>query len=153
MLIYQICCLTDLLSDSIGYYEDQFNEAGIKTTVDIQKDVFVYCDRFRMDQVFVNLISNTIKYGAGNPVHVLLSAQKGEVSISIKDQGIGIDPKIQHLIFNRFERAFNSKVISGLGLGLYITKQIVAAHQGKISVESELGKGSTFTVTLPQRFA
>lgn len=107
-------------------------------------------DRMRVEQVINNLLTNAIKYGNKKPIEVSIQSDDGHVSLTVKDQGIGISKTDQTKIFDRFERALNAKDISGLGLGLYITKQIVTALHGEISVESQLGVGSTFKVKLPK---
>lgn len=106
-------------------------------------------DSFRLEQVVINLITNAMKYGNQTPVKVRLSQNANEASIVVTDQGRGISDQDKERIFEQFERAISPMEVSGLGLGLYIAKQIVDAHNGSIKVESELGKGSTFIVTLP----
>jgi len=106
-------------------------------------------DRVRIEQIVTNLITNAIKYGAGKPIEITINTDGKNAILSVSDSGIGIAPQDQERIFNRFERAVSIKQYGGLGLGLYITHEIVQAHGGKISVKSELGKGSTFTVELP----
>ena len=105
-----------------------------------------------MEQVVTNLISNAIKYGEQKPVSIAVEsdASNRRARLIVKDQGMGISPEMQERIFQRFDRAgVSEKKIAGLGLGLYITRQIVEAHGGTIQVESTLGKGSIFTVELP----
>ncbi len=108
-------------------------------------------DSTRIEQIITNLISNAIKYGEGGHIEVDVIAdpamQYGR--LIVKDHGMGIPVEMQVKIFERFERAVGPSHITGLGLGLYITRQIVEAHGGSISVHSEVGKGSTFTVALP----
>jgi signal transduction histidine kinase len=82
-------------------------------------------------------------------VHVSVGLEGGSARLGVRDQGIGIEKEALERIFMRFERAISATAISGLGLGLYICRQIVEMHGGKISVESELGQGATFTVDLP----
>ena len=106
-------------------------------------------DRSRIEQVIVNLISNAVKYGAGKPFVVSLVRHGEGARLQIQDLGLGIDPASQSRIFGRFERAISTQNISGLGLGLYITRSIVEGHRGSIGFESKLGQGSTFTVNLP----
>lgn len=108
-------------------------------------------DRSRIEQVLMNLLTNAVKYGEGKPIEVNVreAPETREVLLQVRDQGMGIAPEMQGRIFERFERAVGPSKISGLGLGLYITRQIVEGHGGRIGVESEPGKGSTFTVTLP----
>lgn len=106
-------------------------------------------DQRRMEQVLTNLVSNAMKYGSGKPVDVFVREENGEAVIEVRDQGIGIAEDQQERIFERFERAVPASHISGLGLGLYISREIVLAHGGRLRVQSELGKGSTFRVELP----
>lgn len=113
-----------------------------------QAPVIVICDTFRIEQVLINLLSNSVKYGLGKPVVVRLERVNGKARISVRDHGMGIAAEKLDLIFNRFERAISARNISGLGLGLYISRRIIEAHRGKIWVESELGQGSTFVVEL-----
>jgi signal transduction histidine kinase len=106
-------------------------------------------DRMRLEQVVTNLIANGVKYGEGAPVEVTLANEGVHAVLSVRDRGIGIAPQDLGRIFGRFERAASVSHYGGLGLGLYVTRQIVEAHGGTIAVESELGKGSLFTVKLP----
>ncbi len=107
-------------------------------------------DKGRIEQVINNLIVNAIRYGNQNPITVTVLNDNDHVLLSVKDRGIGIEKEAITKIFDRFERAIGSNNISGLGLGLYIAREIVRSHNGKIWVESELGKGSTFYVRLPR---
>jgi len=106
-------------------------------------------DRLRVDQVVDSLLSNAIKYGQGRPVDVTLSREGRWVVLTVQDRGIGIQEEKQQTIFERFERAVSIQAYGGLGLGLYLTRQIVDAHEGKVSVESQPGAGSSFRVELP----
>jgi signal transduction histidine kinase len=106
-------------------------------------------DRSRLEQVVGNLLANAVRYGRGNPVEVTVRAANGEAWLVVRDRGIGIEPEALKRIFERFERAA-SRNYGGLGLGLYIVRQIVESHGGTITVESELGVGSAFTVKLPR---
>lgn len=116
-------------------------------------DVRGIWDPTRMEQIVTNLVSNAIKYGEGKPIAVEITsdAASGLATLRVTDQGMGIHTEMQAKIFDRFQRAVGSTHITGLGLGLYITRQIVEAHGGTISVQSEPGQGSTFTVVLPSR--
>ncbi len=106
-------------------------------------------DRSRLDQVLTNLLSNSMKFGAGKPVEVVVGAECGLARLVVRDRGIGIHLDLQARIFDRFERAVSSEHYGGLGLGLYISRRIVEAHGGSIRVESEPEAGSTFTVEIP----
>jgi signal transduction histidine kinase len=107
-------------------------------------------DGQRLDQVLTNLLSNALKYGPGRPVRVRVAADETRrARLSVEDEGIGIAPADQERIFDRFERAIPDRNYGGLGLGLWIARQIVEAHGGQIRVQSAPGRGSTFEVLLP----
>jgi PAS domain S-box-containing protein len=107
-------------------------------------------DRGRLEQVVTNLLSNALKYGNGNPIQVALEEADGCARLTVRDHGLGIARADQERIFERFERAASSRHYGGIGLGLWIVKEIVTAQGGTVAVESELGTGSTFLVTLPR---
>lgn len=114
--------------------------------------VIISGDELRLEQVLQNLIQNAIKYSPkGGPVRVKLERTEQGVALSISDNGIGIPQDMMPRLFSRFFRADNVKAyqISGLGIGLFVVKQIVNQHGGRIEVASREGKGSTFTVYLP----
>ena len=108
-------------------------------------------DRLRVEQVVTNLVSNAAKYGGDHPVTVTVRRQDDDVTIAVHDDGIGIAPEALERIFDRFERAVSVRHYGGLGLGLWIVRQLVEAMGGTVNVESTLGQGSTFTVRLPRR--
>lgn len=109
-------------------------------------------DKVRIEQVITNLLTNAIKYGNNKPIEVRVEKTDHKVRLIVKDKGIGIPKNLQKKIFDRFERAVANKQYQGLGVGLYITNQIIAAHRGSIKVSSKEGKGSTFTVELPLKY-
>jgi len=116
------------------------------------ENYLVFGDRSRIEQVMANLISNAIKYSPyGGEIAVRVVRREEEIEVSVSDPGIGIPEKEQKFVFDRFFRAQNAppQVYRGLGLGLFITRQIVMEHGGRIWVESRPGKGSTFYFTLP----
>lgn len=141
--------LSLMVKEIMDRYAEEAKYAKTEFKQNLQENVFSFCDRYRIEQVFINLLSNAIKYGANNPIEVTVTSEPGKAIIIVKDQGLGIAKEMQGKIFERFERAISSTNISGLGLGLYITKQIIDAHQGSIEVESDLKVGSTFKVCLP----
>jgi signal transduction histidine kinase len=106
-----------------------------------------------MEQVVSNLISNAIKYGEGRPIKVELHRDDDVVTLRVLDHGLGIASEDLDRIFEPFERAASAHRSQSLGLGLYIVRQIVESHAGTIRVESELGQGASFVVTLPLRAA
>ena len=106
-------------------------------------------DRFRIDQVVTNLLSNALKYGAGHPVEVVAQRQDGHAVIMVRDHGIGIPKDQQQRIFGRFERTAQVRSYGGFGLGLWIAHEIVVLSGGTIEVESDVGQGACFTVRLP----
>lgn len=108
-------------------------------------------DRMRIEQVVTNLMTNALKYGQGNPITVRVTADEETATVSVEDHGIGIASQDQERIFGRFERAVSSSHYGGLGLGLFIVRQVVEAMGGRITVASQLGKGATFTLRLPRR--
>jgi two-component system, LuxR family, sensor kinase FixL len=107
-------------------------------------------DRLRLDQVVTNLVLNALKYGGGSPVRVAAELSGSSVHLDVIDGGIGIAPEHAARIFDKFERAVPSHH-GGLGLGLFIARQIVEAHGGRIELDSRPGSGSRFRVALPQR--
>jgi PAS domain S-box-containing protein len=130
----------------------QMITATHRILADGNKKQVIAGDRDRIGQVLTNLINNAIKYSPNSDKIVVRSVkQKGYIKIIVKDFGVGIPKREQKKIFDRFFRATNPTLQSfpGLGLGLYISKEIIERHNGKIWVESEEGKGSTFYITLP----
>ncbi len=110
----------------------------------------VSADYARLDRMLVNLLSNALKYSdPGTPVHVRAWREQDSVVLAVSDQGRGIDPEDLPHLFERFYRAKGGSKAEGIGLGLYITRVLVEAHGGQIWVDSEVGKGSSFYITLP----
>jgi PAS domain S-box-containing protein len=137
--------LNDLVREVAGRTE----YSGASFSVRLGPPIMGNWDRLRIDQVVTNLVTNAIKYGMEKPVLIAASEDSDHAIISVRDHGKGLSPEDQARIFERFgpvgERSHNR----GLGMGLWITRQIVEAHGGTINVESELGQGSVFTVRLP----
>ena len=141
--------LSKIVASVCQDFEDAFHAAKIKFECDLQEKVEGTWDRFRLEQVVTNLLNNVIKYAPGSPVKIVVKANDDTAFLSVEDHGSGIPKEMQTKIFERFERV-GSPSVSGLGLGLYISRQIVMALKGTISLESELGKGSIFSVALPR---
>lgn len=107
-------------------------------------------DRYRLIQVVTNYLSNGIKYSDGHTTVTLsISQDDKNVTVSVKDEGLGISKKQLPFIFDRFFRAENTRNLEGIGLGLYLCRQIIHAHKGHVWVDSEEGKGSTFFFSIP----
>jgi signal transduction histidine kinase len=106
-------------------------------------------DRLRLDQALSNIISNALKYGLRKPIEVTLGSTAEVALISVKDHGIGLMPGDADRIFDRFERAVPLSSVEGLGLGLWIAKRVIEAHDGTITAEGLPGQGATFTIRLP----
>ncbi|HEX5753022.1 MAG TPA: ATP-binding protein [Archangium sp.] len=143
--------LTGLLREVMERLSEVFAQAGCAVDFPATPPVHGYWDPLRLDQVLVNLLSNAAKYGAGKPIHVRVTVEDERTRLMVRDEGIGIAPADLPRLFSRFGRAVSERHYGGLGLGLFISKQIVEAMQGSIRVESELARGSTFTVELPLR--
>jgi signal transduction histidine kinase len=141
--------LRDLVTEIAARFEEQAAAASCAMTVEAPRPTPGFWDRNRVDQIVTNLISNALKYGRGKPVAVVVDSTPETARVSVSDQGIGIAPEDQIRVFRRFERAVAVGHLEGVGLGLWIVKQLVGAHGGTISVTSALGQGSTFRVELP----
>lgn len=132
----------------------QAEAAGSEISLQAPSELPGVWDEFRIEQVLTNLLTNALRYGGGQPVAMTVeqvgAGEDGFARVSVRDRGIGIAAEDQARIFEQFERTEHSrKHAAGLGLGLYITRQIVDLHGGSIGVESAPGEGSTFSVELP----
>jgi two-component system, sensor histidine kinase and response regulator len=123
--------------------------AGCHVLFSSKRPVHGSWDRFRVEQVVLNLLTNAIKYGPSGTIFVEAAERNGIARISVRDHGKGIAPENQSRIFERFERIDKEGTVQGLGLGLFISKTIVEQHGGRLTVESALGEGSTFNIELP----
>ena len=141
--------LTELLTEVLERFSGQVTNANCEVILHNTLPIQVQWDRFRIEQVVINLLTNAIKYGAGQKIEIRTELVGQEVFFSFQDHGIGIAKEDQARVFGRFERAVSGSHFGGLGLGLYIVTQILNSHRGRIELESELGHGSTFKVTLP----
>lgn len=142
--------LCKIVTHAIAKIAPQFESLKIPVpTLAEEISVIGNWDAIRIEQVINNLLSNTLKYGRGKPIQVKVYAEGNNAIVQVKDEGVGIPADRREAIFERFERAINLSEVSGLGLGLFIAKQIVLAHGGRIWVESDMEKGSTFYIELP----
>jgi signal transduction histidine kinase/PAS domain-containing protein len=141
--------LAALVREVAARFEPEAERVGCGLTVTTPSLVTGLWDRLRLDQVVTNLLSNALKYGAGTPVRVHVVSDTTHVRLRVEDQGIGIPTEARERIFGRFERAVSTRHYGGLGLGLYVTRQIVERLGGRVGVESQPGQGAAFTVELP----
>jgi PAS domain S-box-containing protein len=146
-LFYENLDLSALLHEVVSRFAGE--TPLISLVPEIQTKIEGRWDRVRLDQVFTNLIANAVKYGMGKPITVSACAADHQAVVAVTDRGVGIPAEDLDRIFDRFERGTRNGNHDGLGLGLWITKQIVRAHGGTIAAESEPGKGSNFVVRLP----
>ncbi|WP_437490218.1 ATP-binding protein [Sorangium sp. So ce1014] len=143
--------LSEIVRQVVSRFHEggEIAESGSRVTVSADDDAAGNWDRLRLEQVVDNLVSNALKYGQGKPLEIAVTSTDSMATFTIADHGIGIAPEHVGRIFGRFERAVSARHYGGLGMGLYITKQLVEALDGSIEVSSVPGEGSTFKVTLP----
>lgn len=144
--------LKQLVSIVFSLYEKQIAEKGLKSILEIDKKVpKIKADPFKLEQLFINLIENAIKYTEKGEIRVNAKKENSSVVIEVSDTGIGIPGKHLPRIFERFYVVdkSRSRESGGTGLGLSIVKHIVQLHNGEISVDSKLGKGTKFIIVLP----
>jgi PAS domain S-box-containing protein len=165
-LISDLLDLSKITSGNLSYQEEVFSFKEllrrsidtVQTTTDSHKIILkgktfatIYADRERIDQVISNLLTNAIKYSPkAEKILVRVSEESGNVKVCIEDFGVGIPEEDQDKVFIRFYRTLKTKkIISGLGIGLYICREIINHHKGKLWFTSEDDKGSKFYFTLP----
>ncbi|WNG33808.1 PAS domain S-box protein [Archangium violaceum] len=141
--------LVVLVRDVIRRFEAQAAKVACPVLVHAPHAVSGRWDRMRLEQVVGHLLSNALKYGAGKPIHLHVESQEGSATLTVRDEGIGIQPEHLSRIFGKFERAVSERHYGGLGLGLYTARRIVEAMGGRISVRSTPGQGASFEVSLP----
>jgi PAS domain S-box-containing protein len=142
--------LAAVVTEAAQRLDDEAARSGTPLEVRAEAPVVGRWDRVRVEQVVTNLVTNALKFGAGQPVAISVEGDGPIARLTISDRGIGIAPEDIERIFQRYEQAISARAYGGLGLGLYIVRQIVEAHGGTIRVQSERGVGSTFTVELPR---
>lgn len=142
--------MAQLLREVTGRFEQEAQRAGSAFTLVAGEPSVGRWDRMRVEQVVTNLLSNAFKYGASKPVEISLEEAGPRTRIVVRDHGIGIAEDVLPRLFMKFERGVSGRNYGGLGLGLYVSKQIVEAMGGTISVTSKLNEGSVFTVELPR---
>lgn len=147
--------IDEIVKSSIEALRAKAADKCLDVSINAQEEnLKINANRFLLEQMFINLIDNAVKYTPdGGKVGISLGRKNSSVSIEISDTGIGIPKEHLPRIFERFYRVdkTRSRNLGGTGLGLSIVKHIVITHGGKIDVQSEQGKGSTFSITLPSR--
>ena len=141
--------LSRLVSTLVETFAPQISAAQSSVNLNAESPVVGLWDEFRIEQVVSNLLTNALRYGAKSPIDVSVYVEGENAIVEVRDQGIGISEENQQRIFQQFERVSAKHAVAGLGLGLFISEQIVAAHGGKITVQSALGEGAVFRVSLP----
>lgn len=141
--------LSSLLHRVVEDLSQQASAAGCELRLSIGGDAVGLWDEFRLEQIIINLLTNAFRYGSEKPVDVSLEVLEQRATIRVRDHGPGINLDDQQRIFGKFERAATRAVPDGLGMGLYIARQLAEAHGGSLGVESVMGQGATFEVSLP----
>ena len=137
------------MRECVARFSEQATAAGVTFALEMEEEIRASVDAFRLDQVVSNLLSNAIKYAPGKPVRVSLTWKDQAAVLVVEDQGAGVPEDLQNRLFERFERAASSTSTAGLGLGLFISREIVKGHGGTIELVSKPGQGARFTVRLP----
>ena len=141
--------LLETVRSVVEAFSEETKRLGCTVEIKSEGEPIGHWDRTRIEQIVVNLLSNALKYGRGQPITISMSASEVEARLEVSDRGIGIKAADQQRIFERFERAVSAENYGGLGLGLYITREIARLHGGDVAVESVPDHGSTFIVRLP----
>lgn len=150
-LEYEDVHLNTLVGGVIEEFSNRLKRDNIQISFHEEDVIEGSWDRLRLEQAITNLLSNAIRYGEDKPIDVVIKKYYSNVRISVTDHGIGINKSTQKKIFDLFERGVSQDTYKGLGVGLFITRQIVNAHHGELSVSSREGHGSTFMIELPLR--
>jgi len=149
-LVFEDMDLREVVREVADRLKQQATKAGCELVIAADEPAPGSWDRVRIDQILTNLIANAIKFGAGKPIEIGLTVEPTTIRLEVRDHGAGIAPADRQRIFELFVQASTRRSFGGLGLGLWITKQLVDAMAGTIAVTSEPGQGATFTITLPR---
>lgn len=138
-----------LVKDVADRFSEKAEREGSPIRIQADEKVIGDFDKLRIEQAVTNLVSNAIKYGDHEPIEIRVGKKDSIGKITVSDRGIGVPKDRQEQIFERFERAVSNHNYKGLGVGLYITQNIVRTHHGRITLQSKPNLGSTFTIELP----
>ncbi|MEI9977334.1 MAG: ATP-binding protein [Ignavibacteriota bacterium] len=140
-----------VLKHTLASLAEAIRESGAEVTFDPLPEVFM--GEAHLQQILQNLIANALKYRDSEAprIHIGVTRQLADWCFSVKDNGIGIDPQYREKIFGVFKRLHHDRTYGGTGIGLAICKRVVERYGGRIWVESEPGRGSTFFFTVPRR--
>jgi signal transduction histidine kinase len=141
--------LCELVMGVLEGLQRQIEASGSEVVRELRCPAEGEWDPRRVETVVTGLVHNALKFGQGRPIDVRVVPGAGAVRLVVRDRGIGMSQSDQEHIFDRFSRSVSELNYGGLGLGLYISRWVVEAHGGRISVESRPGEGATFTVELP----
>jgi two-component system phosphate regulon sensor histidine kinase PhoR len=143
--------LARMVENLLKIFEKQLQQKGIELKLSVPENLRIKADPFWLEQIFINLLDNAIKFTEGGQIGIDISSENENIKIKIQDTGMGIPKEDLPRIFERFfvGDKSRSRKVSGTGLGLPIVKHAVLAHNGKIDVESKIGEGSKFIITLP----
>ena len=131
--------LVDVANEVLARLRDEANRQNVPLELHAPESVIGRWDRSRLDQILTNLVTNAIKYGQGKPVDVTIRHAGGSAEVRVTDRGIGVDPEQHERIFGKFERAASQRNYGGLGLGLWITRELVELMRGQVRVETRPG--------------
>jgi len=141
--------LGELVREVVERLSLDLERARCRVSFKSEEHVIGLWDRTQLEQALTNLLGNAMKFGAGRPIELEVEALGDRARLIVRDQGIGISSEALERVFGRFERAVSAREYGGLGLGLFLTRQIVEAHGGTVQASSQPGQGATFVLELP----
>jgi signal transduction histidine kinase len=141
--------LGELVREVVERFSLDLERARCGVSFKAEEHVTGLWDRTQLEQALTNLLGNAMKFGAGRPIELEVEVRGDRARLIVRDQGIGMSSEALERVFGRFERAVSAREYGGLGLGLFLTRQIVEAHGGSIQASSQPGEGATFILELP----